>query len=211
MWDYCWTGNSRVGSARQRDVLAGRVSLVMNGQDGTNAVAPHSAWSASDVEQILRDRGWLGGVETGGDRLCEWIRRASALLGPPAKTRAELAALLEPIFCYDARELLRRTEAQEVLARRGAREVIRELANQVLANGEIDSDRFKELIERIKLAVPYRSRALFHPIRLALAGRAGEGELDRVILLLDSGAKVEFAVRVKSVRERMIEFCAALD
>jgi hypothetical protein len=56
-----------------------------------------------------------------------------------------------------------------------------------------------------------RGRELFHPIRLALAGRAGEGELDRVILLLDEAAGLPFAVKVKSVRVRIVEFCAALD
>ena len=63
----------------------------------------------------------------------------------------------------------------------------------------------------MKAALPYRGRALFQPIRLALAGRTGEGDLDRVILLLDAAAKLEFAERVKGARERMLEFCAALD
>ena len=89
--------------------------------------------------------------------------------------------------------------------------MIRELANRVLEGGDIDSDRFKEIVEGMKAAVPYRSRAMFHPIRLALTGRAGEGELDRVILLLDAAAKLNFAVPVKSTRQRMLEFCAALD
>ena len=62
-----------------------------------------------------------------------------------------------------------RRENQAVLAREGAREVIRELANRVLEGGDIDSDRFKEIIED-ESGVPYRSRAMFHPIRLALAG-----------------------------------------
>ena len=63
----------------------------------------------------------------------------------------------------------------------------------------------------LKAALPYRGRALFHPIRLALAGRAGEGEFDRVILLLDAAAKLPFAAPVKGTRQRMLEFCAALD
>ena len=46
---------------------------------------------------------------------------------------------------------------------------------------------------------------------LALAGRAGEGELDRVILLLDEAAGLSFTVPVKSVRVRIVEFCAGLD
>lgn len=177
---------------------------------GADAGAP--PWCASDVEAILRERGWLS-AETDRDdgQLREWLEHAAALLGPHAKNRAELTTLLEPVFRYEAADVLRRAQAQEVLARTGAREVIRELANEVLASGEVDSDRFKEVVEAIKAAVPYRSRALFHPIRLALAGRAGEGELDRVILLLDAGAKLGFAARVKGVRERMIEFCSALD
>jgi hypothetical protein len=51
---------------------------------------------------------------------------------------------------------------------------------------------------------------LFHPIRLALAGRAGEGELDRVILLLDEAAGA-FPLGVKTARNRILEFCASLD
>jgi hypothetical protein len=119
--------------------------------------------------------------------------------------------LLELIFSYDASALLQGRESHAVLVRTGAREVIRELASCVLDAGEIDSDRFKEIVDTIKTALPYRSRALFHPIRLALAGRAGDGELDRVILLVDTAAKLHFAVPVKGARKRMLEFCAALD
>jgi len=46
---------------------------------------------------------------------------------------------------------------------------------------------------------------------LALAGRAGEGGLDRVILLLGAAAAAPGLAPVKTARERMIEFCAVLD
>jgi len=52
----------------------------------------------------------------------------------------------------------------------------------------LNSERFSEIITRLKEGLDLRGRELFHPIRLALAGRAGEGELDRVILLLDEAA-----------------------
>ena len=42
-------------------------------------------------------------------------------------------------------------------------------------------------------------------------GWLGGGELDRVILLLDEAAGAGFAARVKPARERILEFCAALD
>jgi glutamyl/glutaminyl-tRNA synthetase len=184
----------------------------MDSAADAGARSDHPDWCATDVEQILRERRWLSTKTDRDDaQFGAWLERAAALLGPHAKNRLELITLLEPVFCYDAADVLRRAGAQQVLARTGAREVIRELANEVLASGEVDSDRFKQVVQAIKAAVPYRSRALFHPIRLALTGRAGEGELDRVILLLDAGAKLRFAIPVKGVRARIIEFCSALD
>ncbi len=179
----------------------------------TEAPAEQNFWRSANIEQILVNHGWLRANEAcaSDPRIEEWLERAAQLLGPHAPDSSQLVTLLELIFFYDATKLLEQRDNQAVLARAGARDVIRELANQVLAGREIDSDRFKEIVEALKLALPYRSRAMFHPIRLALAGRAGEGELDRVILLLDAAAKLDFAVPVKSARQRMLEFCAALD
>jgi glutamyl/glutaminyl-tRNA synthetase len=185
----------------------------MHSESPMRAPAEPCVWRSADIEQILVDRGWLPAKDAQQREkgMKEWLERAVLLLGPHAEHRSQLAALLECVFGYNAAELLRSPENQAVLARAGAREVIRELANQVLGGGEIDSDRFKEVVEALKSALPYRSRALFHPLRLALAGRAGEGELDRVILLLGAASKLEFAVRVKNAQERVLEFCAALD
>jgi len=180
-----------------------------------NAAAPATAvqFSAKNVAAILVERGWLAAdCDAGAEgALSSWLKRAAELLGPHADDRASFAGLLAAIFHYDAKALLRESTNQGVLAREGARDVIRALANRVLDDGDVDSDRFKEIIDGIKSALPQRSRELFHPVRLALAGRVGEGELDRVILLLDFAAKLPFAVQVKGTRERMLEFCAALD
>ena len=181
-----------------------------------SSVALASAFSAADVRRVLSERGWLdvNGENPGNDvdsAMEAWLGRASQLLGPHAADRGQLAGLLALVFHYDARALLEERENQAVLTRAGAREVVRQLANRVLDGGDVDSDRFKEIIDGMKAALPYRGRTLFHPIRLALAGRPGEGELDRVILLLDPAAKLGFAERPKGSRQRMVEFCAALD
>lgn len=174
-------------------------------------------FTSADVERILRARGWLAGEVPSETN--EWLAEAAALLGAqaaehsPAFSEAEqsLAGLLGLIFAYDARALLASPENQAVMSREGSRDVIRELANRVLACDQIDSERFKEIIDGIKSALGFTGRKLFHPIRLALAGRSGEGELDRVILLLDAASRLSFASPVKGTRQRMIEFCAALD
>ena len=82
---------------------------------------------------------------------------------------------------------------------------------EILSSSDASAGGFKEIIASLKEGLDIRGRELFHPIRLALAGRAGEGELDRVILLLDEAAGASFPVRVKSARERILEFCAGLD
>jgi hypothetical protein len=170
-------------------------------------------FTAADIAAILREEGWLAAAPGSSEdpAVQAWLARAAELLGPHAADRAALAGLLALVFNYCASALLEEAANQEVLARSGAREVIRELANRVLDGVDIDSDRFKEIIEGMKSAVPYRSRAMFYPIRLVLAGYAGQGEIDRVILLLDAAARLNFAVSVKNTRQRMLEFCAALD
>ncbi len=168
-----------------------------------------SPFSSADVAAIMGERGGLAG-EPSPEQL-SWCERAAALLGGHAADRAALAGLLGLVFQYDAREIVSRVESHVVLSRYAARDVLRELALLLLDGAPLDSGRFSEIIAKLKEGMDLRGRELFHPIRLAVAGRAGEGELDRVILLLDEAAGLPFAVAVKSARNRIVEFCAALD
>lgn len=179
-------------------------------QESINASpAVVSALNARDVLATLRDRGWLA-RDPSPEQLM-WCDRAAALLSPHAEDRAQLTELLGLIFHYDANELLAQVETHVVLSRYAARDVVRHLALLLLEPFPVTADRFKEIISSLKESLELRGRELFHPIRLALAGRAGEGELDRVILLLDDAAAFGFAAPVKSARERILEFCASLD
>ena len=166
-------------------------------------------FTADDVVAILRERGWLAGEPSAEQR--SWCERAAAMLGGHAADRAGLAELLELVFHYDAHEIISKVESHVVLSRYAARGVLRQVALLLLDGAALTSDRFKEIVTALKEGMELRGRELFHPIRLALAGRAGEGELDRVILLLDEAAGISFAVPVKTARERILEFCAALD
>jgi len=168
-------------------------------------------FSAADVESILLEKGWMDAGAERSEALAAWAQRAAQLLGPHAGDAAALADLLGLIFHYDAAAILREPESYAVLARKGAREVIRELALAVLEGPLLDSDGFKSIIARVKANLHYGSRELFLPLRLALAGRAGGGELDRVVLLIDAAAAIAALAAVKDTRTRMLEFCVALD
>jgi hypothetical protein len=169
------------------------------------------------VREIAARRGWLLGDGTTADQVSaaparqQWMAEAAQLLGAQSADAAALEALLERVFHYDARENLARPENQAVMAREGARQVLRELASLVLGSDEIGSDRYKEIVAALKERTGRRGQELFHPVRLALAGRAGEGEFDRVILLLDGAARLSWSVPVKGCRERILEFCGAID
>jgi nondiscriminating glutamyl-tRNA synthetase len=176
---------------------------IENGQPAANQ------FSGEDVAAILRERQWLSSAPQPECDL--WLATAAALLGPHAADRHALADLLSLIFQYDARAIQQSLECHSVMARHAARDVIRLLANLTLDGPEVDSDRFKQIVSTLKQELNCGGRELFHPIRLSLAGRAGEGELDRVILLLDSAAVLPFRTPVKGTRLRMLEFCSALD
>jgi hypothetical protein len=173
------------------------------------SVAAANFFTAADILSILRERGWLMAEPSLEQR--GWCERAASMLGGHAADRAALADLLGLVFQYDAREIISRVESHVVLSRYAARGVLREVALMLLDGAALTSERFKEIVTAMKDGMELRGRELFHPIRLALAGRAGEGELDRVILLLDEAAVLSFAVPVKSARERIVEFCSALD
>ena len=166
-------------------------------------------FSARDVSAILREHGWLLGELS--EVQSAWCERAAALLGPQAADRNALAKLLGLVFEYDARAILRTTEAHVVLSRYAARDVLRQLALLLLDGAVLTTERFNEVITALKKETGLRSRKLFHPLRLAIAGRNGEGELDRVVLLLDEAAAAGFGYPVKTARARILEFCGALD
>lgn len=189
----------------------------MNPKASVAGAAKANPFTSGDVEAIVCRRGWMGPRTPEVER---WLEDAAAWLGPQAVERAAgdaeaarvpLEDLLRLIFHYDARALLESPEAHAVLLREGAREVIRELAHLVLDGPKVDSDRFKQIVSLLKEKTEQRGRRLFDPIRLALAGNTGQGELDRVILLLDGAAALPFATAVKGTRERMVEFCGAMD
>ena len=180
-----------------------------SGKPVTETPVAANPFTLSDVYAILRERAWLTTDPT--PEIGAWCKRAAAILGAHAADRAALAELLALVFDYHAEQILARVETHEVLARYAARDVLRHLALLLLDGAPLNSERFKEIFAALKEQLKLPGREMLYPMRLALAGRPGDGSLDRVILLLDEAAGLQFAVAVKSARSRILEFCAALD
>src|SRR5256714_4258451 len=177
---------------------------MLPGDPSDTPVAAANPFTVADVVAILRERGRLA-AEPSLEQDA-WCERAALELGGHASDRAALADLLDLVFQYDAREIISRVESHVVLSRYAARGVLRQVGLLLLDGVPLTTERFKEIVTALKEGMELRGRELFHPIRLALAGRAGEGELDRVILLLDEADALSFAAPVKSARARILEF-----
>ena len=177
----------------------------MSENPGENQAVAVNPFCAADVVGVLRARGL---AELSPEQMA-WCERAAFLLGPQVADRGGLADLLRLVFEYDAARVLNDVEAHNVMARYAARDLIRMLARLVLDGGDCTPERFSEMVTALKAELDIRGRELFQPLRLALAGRAGEGDLDRVILLIDAAAEAGFAV--KTVRGRMVEFCSVME
>jgi nondiscriminating glutamyl-tRNA synthetase len=183
--------------------------LPNNGQSLSQEIARANLFSTSDVVAILQENNWLAADPD--EKQMAWCGRAAAVLGPQVKDRSALAGLLRLVFAYDSHVILQTTEAHVVMSRYAARDVLRQLALLLLEGAPLTHERFSEIITRLKEGLDIRGRELFHPLRLALAGRSGEGELDRVILLLEEATAAGFSVSVKTARERILEFCSVFE
>jgi hypothetical protein len=181
----------------------------MDSKDQRNAAVAVNPWTSADVAGILRERGWLTDDPT--PEVDAWCTHAATILGFHAADRVAFTELLALVFHYHAQQILSRVETHEVLARYAARDVLRHLALLLLDGVPLNSERFKEIFATLKEQLKLPGREMLYPMRLALAGRPGDGSLDRVILLLDEAAALPFAVPIKSSRARILEFCAALD
>jgi nondiscriminating glutamyl-tRNA synthetase len=177
----------------------------MSETPGENQAVAVNPFGAADVVEFLRARG-LAELSPAQEAWCD---RAAFLLGPQVADRDGLADLLRLVFEFDAARVLNDVEAHNVMARYAARDVIRMLARLVLDGGACTPERFSEIVTALKAELDIRGRELFHPVRLALAGRSGEGDLDRVILLIDAAWEAGFAV--KTVRQRMVDFCSVME
>lgn len=69
--------------------------------------------------------------------------------------------------------------------------------------------RFKELMNEVKVEAGVKGKDLFHPVRILLTGAHSGPEFDKLIPLLEDGSQLDLPTHVASVRERVEAFIAA--
>jgi glutamyl-tRNA synthetase/nondiscriminating glutamyl-tRNA synthetase len=127
---------------------------------------------------------------------------------------SEVPTRLAFLFQYDAEAALRDPQMLAEMRGDAARAVVQALADELAAAPRLDREKFREAANRVKARTGQKGKALFHPIRVVLTGRAEGPELDLAVPAIDRGAELPIDAGVPTVlgnRERADRFARALD
>jgi glutamyl-tRNA synthetase/nondiscriminating glutamyl-tRNA synthetase len=159
-----------------------------------------------------------------------FFNRAGVLMTPDARGLAFLAdavtmamasvnrldqipGRLAAIFEYDPARALSDPAIVAEMRGSGARSVVLALAEELAAAPRLTDQRFRAVAAQVKTRTGQKGRALFHPIRIVLTGRADGPELDLLVPAIDRGADLPADARMPPVtgcRERAALFAEVL-
>ncbi len=180
------------------------------------AVLARSYWDRMIIEHIAH-RQALPKIETrhvmawgASDQVNEWFAKITALLVPSVNKLDELPARAKLIFDYDAKAALADPDNAEVLHAPKTADVLAAFESRIANEaGAITAERFKAIVNEVKIKTSVKGKDLFHPIRIAVTGTHSGPEFDKLVPILEEGSTLTLPVRVKSVKERVTEFAAA--
>jgi glutamyl/glutaminyl-tRNA synthetase len=125
----------------------------------------------------------------------------------------QVPARLALLFDYSAETALRDPVVREEMRGDGAAAVVAVLAEELASAPRLDRERFRAVANHVKTRTGQKAKALFHPIRLVLTGRAEGPELDLAVPAIDRGADLPASAGIPPIlgcRERAKAFAQAL-
>lgn len=125
----------------------------------------------------------------------------------------QVPARLAVLFDFSPESALADGAIRAEMTSAAARAVVHALAAELAAAPRLDRDRFRTAANAIKAATGQKGKGLFHPIRIALTGRAEGPELDLTMPAIDRGAELPASAGIPTVigcRERAAAFARAL-
>ena len=126
----------------------------------------------------------------------------------------QVPARLAVLFTFSADSALEDELIRSEMKTDGARAVVRSLAEELAGAPRLDRERFRSVANAVKARTGQKAKALFHPIRVALTGRAEGPELDLAVPAIDRGAELSSSagiVPIVGCRERAAAFARALE
>ena len=147
------------------------------------------------------------------DQGMRFLAGAMAMVTSSVDRLNQIPARLAFLFDYDATRTLANARLREEMAAAGARAVAVALAEELSAAPRLDRERFRMIANQVRAQTGQKAKALFHPIRVALTGRAEGPELDLAVPAIDRGADLPrdaVIPRIMGCRERAAAFVRVL-
>jgi glutamyl-tRNA synthetase len=159
-----------------------------------------------------------------------YFNKAGVAVSPDARGREYLASVVPMatasvdrldqipprvsfLFDYDAAHTLQDEQVRREMSHPDAQAVVRSLAEELAHAPRLDRDRFRAVAAQVRQRTGQKARALFHPIRVALTGRAEGPELDLAVPAIDRGADLPSEAGIPKIlgcRERAASFVQCL-
>jgi nondiscriminating glutamyl-tRNA synthetase len=120
---------------------------------------------------------------------------------------------LSVLFTFSPEEALANGEIRREMTTDAARGVVNTLVSELAGAGRLDRERFRAVANAVKAATGQKGKGLFHPIRIALTGKAEGPELDLAVPAIDRGAELPRSAGIPTItgcRERAAAFAQAL-
>jgi nondiscriminating glutamyl-tRNA synthetase len=143
----------------------------------------------------------------------EFLAAAMSMATASVDRLNQIPARLALLFDYDAQAALAAPGIRDEMTADGARFVAVALAGELASGPRLDREKFRAVANHVKAKTGQKAKALFHPIRIVLTGRAEGPELDLAIPAIDLGAELPGSAGIPKImgcRERASEFVRAL-
>lgn len=152
-------------------------------------------------------RGWLPARDGAREPVSGWFETVIALFLPALDQLDQLPEKAEFIFRFDAESARADVENAAILATESGAKVLTAFAKRASETKErVTSEQFKAWMNEVKAETGAKGKELFHPVRIALTGAHSGPEFDKLIPVIEAGARLDLPVHVLSVRERVERF-----
>jgi glutamyl-tRNA synthetase/nondiscriminating glutamyl-tRNA synthetase len=144
----------------------------------------------------------------------EFLSVAMAMASASVDRLNQVPGRLAFLFAYDARAVLEADAIAVEMRTADARAVVAALAEELAGAPRLDRERFRAVASQVKMRTGQKGKALFHPIRVALTGRAEGPELDLAVPAIDRGADLPATAGLPTIlgnRERALAFAAEVE
>jgi glutamyl-tRNA synthetase/nondiscriminating glutamyl-tRNA synthetase len=138
-----------------------------------------------------------------------WIAGITTALAHTVNRLDELPTRVSAVLHFDPAAALAAPENAGVMAMPSSAVVLASFAAKLAAEPEpISAERFKAIVKEVQKETGVRGPALFHPIRIVLTGAQSGPEFDKIVPLMESGARLNLPKPVLSVKQRIEKFLA---